>query len=127
MRFLLDTHPFLWFINENPELSNNAGELLESDIELMLSVASLWEIAIKISLKKLTLPAPYETFIPQQMTVNAIDLLPVTIEHLTVLSELPYHHRDPFDRLLIAQTISEKVQIISADTKFDLYDVNRYW
>ena len=127
MKILIDTHTFLWFINDSPNLSSNAAELLESDVDLLLSIACLWEIAIKVNLKKLTLPDAYETFIPQQITLNSLEILPVTLEHLTVVAKLPLHHRDPFDRLLIAQAIAEDIQIISADTKFDSYGINRRW
>jgi PIN domain nuclease of toxin-antitoxin system len=129
MKILLDTHTFLWFINDSPELSNNAANLLESDVDLVLSMVSLWEIAIKISLNKLTLSKSneYERFIPQQLTLNNIEVLNLTLEHLTVLSKLPLHHRDPFDRLLIAQAMSENLQIISVDTKFDSYEIERIW
>ena len=127
MRILLDTHTFLWFVNDSPELSNDAAELLESDIDLLLSVASLWEIAIKVNLKKLTLPDDYERFIPQQMSLNDIELLPIAIDHLNVVAKLPLHHRDPFDRMLIAQAMQEGIQIISVDIKFDDYDVERKW
>ncbi|QKD80805.1 type II toxin-antitoxin system VapC family toxin [Thermoleptolyngbya sichuanensis A183] len=127
MKILLDTHTFLWFINDSPELSSSAADLLESDVDLLLSTASLWEIAIKVSLNKLTLPDDYERFIPQQITLNNIEILTITFEHLTVVSRLPFHHRDPFDRLLIAQSMSEKLQIVSADTKLDSYEVDRKW
>lgn len=75
MKILLDTHTFLWFINDSSELSNAAADLLESDVDLLLSMASLWEIAIKVSLNKLTLPDDYERFIPQQITLNNIEIL----------------------------------------------------
>lgn len=127
MKILLDTHTFLWFINDSPELSSSAADLLESDVDLLLSTASLWEIAIKVSLNKLTLPDSYEQFIPQQITLNNIEILTITFEHLTVVSRLPFHHRDPFDRLLIAQSMSENLQIVSVDTQFDRYGVSRKW
>ena len=127
MKILLDTHTFLWFINDSPELSSSAADLLESDVDLLLSTASLWEIAIKVSLNKLTLPDSYEQFIPQQITLNNIEILTITFEHLTVVSRLPFHHRDPFDRLLIAQSMSENLQIVSVDTQFDRYGISRKW
>ncbi|MGB3496396.1 MAG: type II toxin-antitoxin system VapC family toxin [Elainellaceae cyanobacterium] len=127
MKILLDTHTFLWFINDSPELSSPAADLLESDVDLLLSMASLWEIAIKVSLNKLTLPDNYERFIPQQITLNNIEILTITFEHLAVVSRLPFHHRDPFDRLLIAQSMSEKLQIVSVDTQLDRYGVSRKW
>ena len=127
MKILIDTHTFLWFINDSPELSNNAAELIESDIELVLSVASLWEIAIKVNLNKLTLPEDYKTFIPQQLTLNSIEILPVSLQHLSLVAKLPLHHRDPFDRLIIAQAIAEEIPVISIDRQFDHYDVDRRW
>lgn len=127
MKILLDTHTFLWFINDSPELSSSAADLLESDVDLLLSTASLWEIAIKVSLNKLTLPDSYEQFIPQQITLNNIEILTITFDHLTVVSRLTFYHRDPFDRLLIAQSISENLQIVSVDTQFDRYGVSRKW
>jgi PIN domain nuclease of toxin-antitoxin system len=125
MKMLLDTPTFLCFINDSPELSNTAAELLESDVDLLLSMASLWEIAIKVSLNKLTLSDSYEQFIPQQITLNSIEVLNIAFEHLAGVSKLPFHHRDPFDRLLIAQAMSEGLPIISADTKFDSYGIDR--
>ncbi|WP_416666666.1 type II toxin-antitoxin system VapC family toxin [Egbenema bharatensis] len=85
MKLLLDTHTFLWFINNSPELSSSAADLLESDVDLLLSTASLWEIAIKVSLNKLTLPDSYEQFIPQQIILNNIEILIITFEHLTIV------------------------------------------
>ena len=127
MKLLIDTHTFLWFIHDNPNLSDYAASLLESDADLLLSIASLWEIAIKVNLQKLTLPDAYETFIPHQIQVNSIEILPIAIEHLAVAVKLPLHHRDPFDRLLISQAIAEQVSIISIDQKFDNYAVDRLW
>ena len=127
MKIILDTHTFLWFINDSPELSNSAAELIESDVDLWISIASLWEISIKVNLNKLDLPDDYEKFIPHQIAMNNIEILPVNLQHLIVLTKLPLHHRDPFDRLLIAQAISEEVPIISVDKKFDLYEVDRQW
>lgn len=127
MRILLDTHTFLWFVNDSPELSTDAAELLESNVDLLLSTASLWEIAIKVNLKKLSLPDDYERFIPQQIALNDIEVLPIAIDHLNVVAKLPLHHRDPFDRMLIAQAMREGIQVVSADTKFDAYNVDRKW
>ncbi|MEO1636806.1 MAG: type II toxin-antitoxin system VapC family toxin [Cyanobacteria bacterium J06631_9] len=112
MRVLIDTHTFLWFVSDNPKLTPKALELLKSDVDLLLSTASLWEIAIKVNLKKLILPDAYNIFIPQQITINRIEILPVALEHLTVVAALPLHHRDPFDRLLIAyETLSFNTQV----------------
>jgi len=127
MRYLLDTHTFLWFVNDDPQLSIDAKRLLESDVDLLLSVGSLWEIAIKVSIGKLSLPDSYDKFIPQQVALNDIEILPINLAHLEVVATLPFHHRDPFDRLLIAQAMVESVLIVSADGMFDSYGVNREW
>ncbi|MGB7440427.1 MAG: type II toxin-antitoxin system VapC family toxin [Coleofasciculaceae cyanobacterium] len=127
MKLLLDTHTFLWFINDSPQLSADVKNLLESEVDLLLSVASLWEIAIKTSLGKLTLPDTYDKFIPEQLTLNDIEILPLKMEYLAMVATLPFHHRDPFDRLLIAQAIVEQVSIVSIDVVFDSYAVNRIW
>src|SRR5712692_5113047 len=127
MRLLLDTHTFLWFIDDNPRLSSNAKSLLESDNDLLLSTASLWEIAIKFSLGKLGLPEPFEPFVRYQLSVNAIDVLQIDTAHLSVVATLPFHHRDPFDRLLVAQAMVEELPIVSTDVQFDAYSIERLW
>jgi PIN domain nuclease of toxin-antitoxin system len=127
MKLLLDTHTFLWFINDSPQLSADAKSILEADSELLLSTASLWEIAIKISIGKLTLPQPYNMFIPEQLAINSIKELPINLKHLDVISALAFPHHDPFDRLLIAQAITESLPIVSADAAFDFYSVKRLW
>ena len=127
MRLLLDTHTFLWFIDDNPRLSSNAKSLLESDNDLLLSTASLWEIAIKLSLGKLSLPEPFEAFVFYQLSLNAIDILQIDTAHLGVVATLPFRHRDPFDRLLVAQAMVEQLPIVSADVEFDAYSIERLW
>jgi PIN domain nuclease of toxin-antitoxin system len=128
MRLLLDTHAFLWFIMGSPNLSVNARALIENPAnERLLSVASLWEIAIKVSLGKLTLSAPFDELIPAQLKLNGIDLLSIKVDHLSTLTTLPFHHRDPFDRLIIAQAMVEKLPVISIDAAFDTYGVTRDW
>ncbi len=128
MRFLLDTHAFLWFADGNPQLSQSARALIEGlDNQPFLSVASLWEMAIKISLGRLTLARPFEVFIPEQLDLNGISLLEITVSHTAQVSKLPFHHRDPFDRLLIAQAIVEQMPIVSSDKAFEAYSINRLW
>lgn len=128
MRFLIDTHTFLWFVTDNAKLSNYALELLEDETnEAILSMASLWEIAIKFSLGKLKLHKPYQEFIDEQIPLNELSVLHIETSHLNIVSGLPLHHRDPFDRLLIAQSISEQLPIISADSIIDAYGVTRLW
>ena len=127
MRLLLDTHTFLWFIGNDPRLSRRAKALLESDADLLLSVGSLWEIAIKLRIGNLRLAQPFDIFVAQQLADNEIELLPINLAHLGVVSALPLHHRDPFDRLLIAQAMIEQTPIVSADAAFDAYSVTRLW
>lgn len=128
MKFLLDTHTFLWFIANNPELSKAAKALLEdSNTDLFLSYASLWEIAIKVSLGKLSLPEPFEAFVAEQLEVNSIELLPLSLKQISAVVRLPFHHRDPFDRLLAAQSLTEAIPIVSRDSIFDEYSVERRW
>jgi PIN domain nuclease of toxin-antitoxin system len=128
MKLLLDTHTFLWFILGNSNLSSNARALVEDQAnEKFLSVASLWEIAIKVSIGKLALSDSFNTLIPQQLSVNGFELLGLEVNHAAALINLPFHHRDPFDRLLIAQAIVEQMQIVSIDSIFDSYQIIRLW
>ena len=128
MRLLLDTHAFLWFVIGDTRLSGKAQALIEDESnQRFFSVASLWEIAIKVSIGRLTLSAPFDDIFPSQLVKNGIDLLGITIAHTSALTSLPYHHRDPFDRLLIAQAISEQMQIASVDGAFDAYPIFRLW
>lgn len=128
MNLLLDTHSFLWFIGGSPNLSLTARTLIEdSSNQPFLSIASLWEMAIKLSIGKLNLAHPFEILIPQQMELNGVKPINIEISHLIIVSSLPFHHRDPFDRLLIAQAIVENISIISADSSFDAYTVQRLW
>ncbi len=104
MNLLLDTHAFLWFISGNASLSNKARAIIEDETNrVFLSTASLWEIAIKISLGKLALSEPFEVLIPEQLSSNGIDLLDLSISHTARIVMLPFHHRDLFDRLLAVQ------------------------
>jgi PIN domain nuclease of toxin-antitoxin system len=128
MKLLLDTHTFLWFIMGNPNLSANARLLIEDQSnEKYLSVASLWEIAIKVSIGKLALTASFDTLIPQQLSLNGFELLNLEVHHAAALIQLPFHHRDPFDRLLIAQAMVEQMQIVSTDSTLDAYQTTRLW
>ncbi len=128
MRFLLDTHAFLWFIGGDERLPSSARTLIaDMENEIFLSVASLWEIAIKVSLKKLTLGAPFAELLPGQIIKNEITVLPIDLEALTLVTSLPFHHRDPFDRLMIAQALTQDVPIISRDELFSAYQVKCIW
>jgi len=128
MRLLVDTHAFLWFANGQSELSSSAQALIESpENTVLLSVASLWEMAIKMSLTKLTLPKSLDTFVLELVTDNTITLLPIFLNHVAAIVDLPLHHKDPFDRMLIAQAKVEQILIISRDEAFDAYGVKRLW
>ena len=128
MRYLLDTHALIWFLGGDPQLSAHARQLIEDEEnELFISVASLWEIAIKVSLGKLSLGAPFETLFPAQLESNSIAVLSITIDHLHTVRVLPFHHRDPFDRLIIAQAQAEAMPVISTDAVFDSYSIPREW
>ena len=128
MRFLLDTHTFIWFVTDSSQLSTAAKALIEDEYnEKCLSIASVWEMAIKCSVGKLRFELPIQTFVEQQVRQNSMDLLGIQITHLAVVSTLPLHHRDPFDRLLIAQAMVEGLPIVGVDTAFDAYSVQRLW
>ena len=128
MRGLLDTHTFLWFIAAHPALSAPARKWIETSAnERLLSVASLWEIAIKASAGKLTVPLPMTELVATHIVGNAIKLLPIAPPHLDRLVTLPFHHRDPFDRLIIAQAKSEALPIVGRDAQFDAYSITRIW
>ena len=128
MRYLLDTHALLWCIAEDKQLSSSGQRLiLDSSSEIFISTASLWEIAIKINIGKLALNKPFEQLFPDELDFHGIEILDITVDTLVQLTTLPLHHRDPFDRLIIAQAIVEGIPIIGKDEAFDLYDVKREW
>jgi PIN domain nuclease of toxin-antitoxin system len=128
MNLLLDTHAFLWFIDGNGKLSPRARELIEDQGNVKLvSVASLWEMGLKMSLGRLELAQPFEELIPKQMELNGFGLLPVRIPHVARVISLPFHHRDPFDRLIVAQCLAEDLSVVSLDLAFDKYSVQRLW
>ncbi|MBD1925541.1 type II toxin-antitoxin system VapC family toxin [Trichocoleus sp. FACHB-90] len=126
MRQLLDTHSFIWFVMGNPRISPRLRSLIE-DNQNLLSTASIWEMAIKHSSGKLNFGLPFRIFIEQQLSLNSIELLSINLDHIDVIAALPFHHRDPFDRLLIAQSMVERIPILSADSAFDAYPVTRLW
>jgi len=128
MRLLLDTHSFLWFIDDSPRLSTAARHLIEdTGNEICLSMASVWEIAIKISAGKLDLGRPIETRIPQELRDNNMNLLSITLDHAAAVAVLPLHHRDPFDRMLVALSRVEQMPLVSSDVALDAYGVTRLW
>jgi PIN domain nuclease of toxin-antitoxin system len=128
MNILLDTHTFLWFVADDRRLSDKARALIEAeDSQPFLSMASLWEMAIKVSLGKLKFEQPYELFVPQQLAMNGFGILNISLEHTAGISTLPFHHRDPFDRLIAVQARLEKMCLVSADAAFDAYEIQRVW
>ena len=125
---LLDTHAFLWWIADDPRLSRRAREVFaEGRNELLFSAASGWEIAIKAGLGKLEVPEDIEEFIDEQLSKNAFRALPIRLSHALRVNSLPDHHRDPFDRLLVAQSVLEGLPILSADPQVALYPVEVVW
>jgi PIN domain nuclease of toxin-antitoxin system len=128
MRLLLDTHALLWFVWNHPNLSATARNLMtDPKNTLLFSAASIWEIAIKVSIGKLTLADPYDVFMNQATTSTGLTILPLEVRHAAALTALPLHHRDPFDRMLIAQALVEKIALVSADTVFNAYPATRLW
>jgi PIN domain nuclease of toxin-antitoxin system len=128
VRLLLDTHTFLWFVWNDPRLSAGARALLESPLnELLLSAASAWEIGIKVGTGKLAVGQDLDLFLPEQMSRNRVSLLSIAISHVAAMSRMPFHHKDPFDRLLVAQCLTEKIPLVSADVPLDAYGIERLW
>ncbi|HEX3185769.1 MAG TPA: type II toxin-antitoxin system VapC family toxin [Pyrinomonadaceae bacterium] len=122
MKLLLDTHIFIWWVDQPEKLSLAALSALEDEAnELLLSVASVWEMQIKIQLGKLKLSLPLKELINNQQETNDLMVSPVALTHVLALNSLPFHHKDPFDRLLIAQSIEEKLTIVTADSQFSAY------
>jgi PIN domain nuclease of toxin-antitoxin system len=125
---LLDSHALLWFLWDDPHLSRRAKERIEdADNRKTVSIASCWEIAIKASLGKLDLGEPSRIFLHREITRNHFELLPISLEHATMVEDLKTHHRDPFDRLLIAQATIDKLSLVSIDSVFDQYGISRLW
>jgi PIN domain nuclease of toxin-antitoxin system len=128
MRLLLDTHTFLWFVLNDRKLSANAnGHISDPNTDVLISPASYREIAIKVGLGKLDLQASYDDFMTRGIAGNDFEILPIEPKHTSLLTTLPLHHRDPFDRLVIAQALGEGMPIVSSDAAFDAYGVKRLW
>ena len=121
MKYLIDTHIFIWFIQSSPNLSQTARSLIEdSNNEIIISIASLWEISIKNSIGKLHLTKGFGAM-TDYLTDNLIEILPIEFSHTVENNKLPFHHRDPFDRIIVAQAIVENIDFISVDAVFDDY------
>ena len=131
MQYLIDTHVFLWFVSNSKELSQTAKSLIEDETnEIFISIASLWEISIKTALGKLIINGKYASVI-DDLTDNSIEILPINFAHAVQQNNLPFHHKDPFDRIIISQAIVENMNFISADAIFNNYfkgkSVKRIW
>ena len=127
MQYLLDTHTLLWFLQDDPQLPERvSNEITNIDNKCYLSIASLWEIAIKINLGKLSIKFPFEKF-ASFLSDNDIELLPIAFDHLIQLSSLEQHHRDPFDRIIIAQGMVENLTILTKDEYFSDYLIKTAW
>jgi PIN domain nuclease of toxin-antitoxin system len=128
VRLLLDTHAFLWWVAASKELSRKARTAIASArSQCFVSVASGWEIAIKASLGKLRIDGALDRFLPEQLAANGFQALPIDLRHAARVATLPFHHRDPFDRLLVAQALEGELAMVTADPVFTRYGVKRVW
>ncbi|HVI10901.1 MAG TPA: type II toxin-antitoxin system VapC family toxin [Candidatus Binatia bacterium] len=127
MRAILDTHAFLWALAGDERMSAHARDVFSGSTELLLSVASIWEILIKVQSGKLDLPRPSGPYVLDKLAEQRIERLPISFDHLLAFEGLPMHHRDPFDRMLIAQGIEENCPVITADPVFKYYPVRVIW
>jgi PIN domain nuclease of toxin-antitoxin system len=123
---LLDTHAFLWWCEDSPELSKKARSVIKAE-DCFVSLASFWEIAIKISLNKLRLPGIIDRYLVDQMSLNGFEQLEISFRQIMRCATLERHHGDPFDRLLVAQAREESLAIVSRDPAFDRYGIKRIW
>ncbi len=128
MKVLLDTHILLWYVMGDARLKDKVRTIVESKSNLYLSIVSLWEIAIKVNIGNLQLNCTFDDLLARVNYIQA-EILPISIEDTKTYLTLPLHaaHRDPFDRMLVAQVKSRSITLISGDTKFDLYGIQRFW
>ncbi len=127
MKYLLDTHTLIWFMEGDHQLSKSAKDVIEdTSNEKFVSIVSFWEMAIKISLQKLDLKKPLKQLITEVLETD-IQVLPLSFNDILIVSQLPFHHRDPFDRIIIAQAITENITIIGQDSHFEEYDISIFW
>lgn len=128
MKLLLDTHTFLWLLDSPEKLSDRARDACQKpEHEIPLSTVSAWEIQIKAQLGKLTLGEPLAHIVAQQQADNGLQVLEITLPHVLAVNDLPLHHKDPFDRLLMAQSRVEKLHLVTADEQIGQYPVETYW
>jgi PIN domain nuclease of toxin-antitoxin system len=128
MKCILDTHTLLWIVTDDPRLGRNAKRIyLDKENDICLSLASIWELAIKSSLSRLSFGMTLEEFVEEHVFGNAIDILYIGLGHVIRIEQLPFHHRDPFDRMIISQALEENLVVLGGDPLFDGYGVNRLW
>ncbi len=127
MRYIIDTQAFIWYATGDKQLSKTALEIIESDAIRYISIASIWEMAIKTSIGKLHFQVPFEDLISDQLAINGYEILPLELTHVFQLTKLPLFHKDPFDRIMIAQAINENIPIVSIDPYFQSYPVTVSW
>ncbi len=128
MKVLLDTHAFLWAITDDPKLSAKGRELFTaSDSDLFLSVASVWEVLTKVQIGKLPMPKETGAYLKEQIAKTNVQVLPIQMTHVLRLERMPLHHRDPFDRILIAQSLEEGFPILTADPLLKDYPAALIW
>lgn len=128
MKVLLDTHTFLWWITDDNRLSSSAREIITNgDNELFLSAAAGWEIAIKAQLGRIKLPKEPHSFIAEQLRLNSIQSIPIHMSHALHIYSLPNHHRDPFDRMIVAQAQLEDLAILTMDSQIARYEIKVIW
>jgi len=128
VKLLVDAHTLIWAVDDPSKLGPQAVTALQDPAnDLLLSAGTIWEIAIKVGLKKLSLSMPYKQWVTKAMADLGMTVLPITVEYADVQAGLPNHHRDPFDRMLVAQSQVENIHLVSADPVFDQYGINRLW
>lgn len=128
MQLLLDSHVFLWWVEDDKKLSMHAKKLISNTGNVCyVSAATAWELAIKANQGKLKLESSVSSYLVRHLKANAFTWLDIKLTHIDCAEYLPQHHKDPFDRLLIAQAKAEKMQIVSADTALDAYEIERLW
>ena len=128
MKLLLDTHTLLWLVEDDPQLSQTALDLLvDPGNELLLSPATYWELAIKISIRKYQLTDPLADYMAEAVQLYGLSILSIDVKHAEAIVTLPHHHKDPFDRMLIAQSVVENVALVSSDEAIDAYPIQRLW
>jgi PIN domain nuclease of toxin-antitoxin system len=128
MRLLIDTHPTIWYVDQDHLLTSRAhAAISDPNNVLILSAASVWEIAVKVGIQKLTLSLPYRQWMAKAITDLSLTILPITVDYADTQASLPWHHRDPFDRLVISQSRIEGIPVISGDPQFDAYGITRIW